>query len=146
MSLFTKITLLLNGLVLIRFSISKILAWPISVKAFIEMAKPLNIDPTFFRLSTGVLISILCLSYFLSFFLVTLKKFQESSSAYIITVFSCLLGIGTMAGALIAEFFLRIEPKWPLVYIALFIIITSIINIVVLQNSLYPKRIKAIWS
>ncbi len=127
MKMFLKITNLLSAIVLIRFSLSKLFAWPISVNAFIEMAKPINVDPTAFRLLTGVLISIVCLSYFISFF-ISLRRVRSMQDIYI-TLYANLLGVGTMAGALVAEFFLRVEPKWPLVYIALFIIITSLINI-----------------
>lgn len=127
MKIFLKITNLLSAIVLIRFSLSKLFAWPISVNAFIEMAKPIGVDPTAFRLFTGVLISIVCLSYFISFF-ISLRRVKSMQAIYI-TLYANLLGIGTMAGALVAEFFLRVEPKWPLVYIALFIIITSLINV-----------------
>ena len=50
MNTFLKATQFVNGCLLVRFSLSKLMAWPISVKAFIEMAKPIGIDPTFFRI------------------------------------------------------------------------------------------------
>lgn len=129
MNKFLLITQLINGLVLIRFSISKLLSWPISVKAFVEMARPLGIDPTFFRFSTGVLISTVCLSFLMSFFLTISNKLYKNSKLLSFAVFSNLIGVGSMTGALIAEFFLRVEPKWPLVFIAIFIIVTSIVNL-----------------
>ncbi len=121
------ITTFLNGAVLVRFSLSKLFAWPISVKAFVEMAKPLGIDPTFFRLSTGVLITTICLGYFLSFYLLITKKYKEN----IKTIFGAnLLGTGVMIGALISEYGLRVTPKMPLVFIATFIVITSVFQMI----------------
>ncbi len=127
-----SITSFLSGAVLIRFSLSKLFAWPISVKAFIEMAAPLGIDPTFFRLSTGVLITTICLGYFLNFFLLVTKKSDQYAK---VILGSNLLGVGVMIGALGAEFFLRVTPKMPLVFIASFIIITSLVQI----THFYPQ-------
>ena len=134
MNIFMKITTLLSGLLLVRFVISKFFAWPISVQAFIEMAKPLGIDPTFFRLFTGVIILIACLGFLISFYLLIRNKVQSQSKELIYTVFFYLYGIGAMIGALGAEFLLRDEPKMPLVIIALFIVITSIINLLYLKK------------
>jgi hypothetical protein len=134
MNNFMKITNLLSGLLLIRFSLSKLFAWPISVKAFIEMAKPIGIDPTFFRIFTGVIITSICLGYFYSFYLFVRKKIQANTKEIIYSMFFNFLGAGVMIGALTAEFLLRVEPKWPLVYIALFIVITSIINFLNLKK------------
>lgn len=128
MNNFMKITNFLSGLLLIRFALSKLFAWPISVKAFIEMAKPIGVDPTFFRLFTGVIITTTCLGYFYSFYLLALNKIQARTKEINHSMLFNLIGTGVMVGALGAEFFLRNEPKWPLVYIALFIVITSIIN------------------
>jgi hypothetical protein len=134
MSIFVKTTTLLSALLLIRFVISKFLAWPISVQAFIEMAKPIGIDPTFFRLFTGVIIGIACLGFLISFYLLIRGKVKTASKELIYTVFFYSYGIGAMTGALLAEFFLRDEPKMPLVIIALFIVITSIINLLYLRK------------
>ncbi|APW65376.1 hypothetical protein LPB137_05705 [Poseidonibacter parvus] len=134
MSIFTKITTLLSGLLLIRFVLSKFFAWPVSVQAFIEMAKPIGIDPTFFRLFTGVIIMIACLGFLISFYLLIRNKVRTQSKELIYIVFFYLYGIGAMIGALLAEFILRDEPKLPLVIIALFIVITSIINLLYLRK------------
>ncbi|MEC7276273.1 MAG: hypothetical protein VXV96_08125 [Bdellovibrionota bacterium] len=134
MNLFTKITLFINGALLVRFSLSKLFAWPISVQAFIEMAQPLSLDPTFFRISTGVIISITCLSYFISFFFGITKRELRSLKSMLYTLFSNALGIIVMSGALLAEFFLRVQPKWPLVVIAIFIATTSLINLILLKK------------
>jgi len=134
MSIFTKITTLLSGLLLIRFVLSKFFAWPVSVQAFIEMAKPIGIDPTFFRLFTGVIIMIACLGFLISFYLLIRNKVRTQSKELIYTAFFYLYGIGAMIGALLAEFILRDEPKLPLVIIALFIVITSIINLLYLRK------------
>jgi len=134
MSIFTKVTTLLSGLLLIRFVLSKFFAWPVSVQAFIEMAKPIGIDPTFFRLFTGVIIMIACLGFLISFYLLIRNKVRTQSKELIYTAFFYLYGIGAMIGALLAEFILRDEPKLPLVIIALFIVITSIINLLYLRK------------
>lgn len=123
---------LLMGLILSRFAISKLAGWEISIKAFIEMADPLGIDPTFFRVFTGVLILIVFLSYLVSAFYTFFQTKVSLPSKLVFLKFSILtnvLGILTMTNALLAEFYLRIQPKWPLVYIAIGIIIFSSINL-----------------
>jgi len=141
------ITSLLMGLVLIRFAISKLAGWDISVAAFIEMAQPLGIDPTLFRLTTGVQIALLCLSYLATAiyspfehktFLANRLNFKRLS------LFANLFGFVTMSGALLAEFFLRVEPKWLLVYIASGIIIFSSINIGLIINKESILKLKSI--
>lgn len=47
--------------------------------------------------------------------------------------FANLFGLLTMTGALIAEFSLRVQPKWLLVYIAITIIVFSILNIIIVN-------------
>ena len=130
-------TTLLMGLVLSRFAISKLTGWEISVKAFIEMAKPLGIDPTAFRIGTGVLISIVFLSYLATaLFTITQKRFSPpfNISYKSFALFANTLGLLTMVGALFSEFLLRVEPKWLLVYIAIGVIIFSAINILIIQK------------
>lgn len=125
------------GLILSRFAISKLSGWDISVKAFIEMAKPLGIDPTIFRVSTGIAIAIVVLGYLLSAFYTLLKPKLESISKVPYTKFvqiANLAGILTMTGALFAEFLLREQPKWLLVYIAIGIILFSIVNLNILKT------------
>ncbi len=121
------------GLVLSRFAISKLTGWEISVQAFIEMAKPLGLNPTFFRVSTGVLILVVFLSYLTTAFL-TLGTFQPAISYRKIALFTNALGLLTMAGALLSEFFLRVQPKMPLVYIAVGIILFSAINLWIINK------------
>jgi hypothetical protein len=132
---FLKVTQFLNGLLLIRFSISKLFAWPISVEAFVEMAKPLGIDPTFFRIFTGIIISTVCISYFSGFYLLMVSKYNERKNHFNFILFSNILGTGVMIGALASEFLLRTEPKWPLVIIAGFIVVTSILNFTYLNKN-----------
>lgn len=134
MSIFVKITTLLSGLLLVRFVLSKFFAWPVSVQAFIEMAKPIGIDPTFFRLFTGVIIFIACLGLLINFYLLIRNRVKTQSKELIYTVFFYLYAIGAMTGALSAEYLLRDEPKMLLVIIALFILITSIINLFYLKK------------
>jgi len=142
MKLFMNVTLFLNGLLLIRFVVSKFMAWPVSVQAFIEMAQPIGLDPTMFRLTTGVIILITCLGYFFNFYLSIAGKVKENTKALIYSVFFNCYGIGVMIGALSAEFLLRDHAKVPLVIIALFILITSIINILYLRKFDISKSLK----
>ena len=131
------ITNLLMGIVLSRFAISKLSGWEISVNAFIEMAKPLGIDPTFFRLSTGIVISAVVVGYLATAIFSLLNKNSKIRSKIPYKKLSILLnlfGLLTMVGALIAEFSLRVQPKWLLVYIALGIILFSTINIFILNK------------
>ena len=138
------ITNLLMGIVLSRFAISKLAGWEISINAFIEMAKPLGIDPTIFRVSTGVLIYAVVLGYLATAIFSLLNKNSIIRSKIPFKRWATLLnlfGLLTMVGALIAEFSLRVEPKWLLVYIALGIILFSTINIFILnkQNRLQKQ-------
>jgi len=129
---FVLISTLLMGLVLSRFAISKLTAWEISVQAFIEMARPLGLDPTLFRITTGILILIVFLSYLVTAFLTVAKnklKRLQTYNYYNFTFLANVLGLMTMVGALLAEFFLREQPKWLLVYIAIGIILCSAINV-----------------
>ncbi len=131
-------TNLLMGVVLSRFAISKLAGWEISVKAFIEMAQPLGIDPTFFRIFTGIVISTVVLAY-LGTAIFTLFKTKIENATPIpyrkFAIFSNLLGLMTMIGALFSEFLLRANPKWLLVYIAAGVVIFSIINLTILLQS-----------
>jgi hypothetical protein len=131
-------TNLLMSAILSRFAISKLAGWEISVKAFIEMAQPLGIDPTFFRLFTGFVILTVVLAY-LSTALYSLLEAKMASKLKIgfqnFAQYSNLLGLLTMLGALMAEFSLRVQPKWLLVYIAIGIILLSIINLMILKTS-----------
>jgi len=130
------ITNLLMGSVLSRFAISKLSGWEISVKAFIEMAHPLGIDPTLFRISTGVMISIAVLGYIVTA-IFSLVKNKPSILNLPFTKWATLtnlFGLLAMLGALTAEFSLRVNPKWMLVYIAIGIVILSATNIYILNT------------
>lgn len=118
----------LSGLVLVRFTVSKFAAWPVSVEAFVDMAKPLGIDPTFFRIGTGFVIGYACISFFTNALILLLKKDSSEKSRLLFT-FNSLYATGAMTGALFSEFFLRSAPKWPLVYIAIAIVIIAITNL-----------------
>ncbi len=136
-------TNLLMGLVLSRFAISKLTGWEISVKAFIEMAKPLGIDPTFFRVFTGIIILFIFLGYLATslFTLLDNKIGIKQQIQYILFAkLTNLAGLLTMVGALLAEYFLRIEPKLLLVYIAIGVIVFSSINLYIIQNKLIIKK------
>ncbi len=131
-------TNLLMGAVLSRFAISKLAGWEVSVKAFIEMAQPLGIDPTFFRIFTGIVISTVVLAY-LGTAIFTLFKTKIEKGTQIsyrkFATYSNLLGLMTMTGALLSEFLLRENPKWLLVYIASGVVIFSIIDLIILLQS-----------
>ena len=131
------ITNLLMGAILSRFAISKLTGWEISVKAFIEMAKPLGIDPTFFRVSTGIIITAVVVGYFATAFFslfTTNSGIKTKIHFKKWALLTNLFGLLTMVGALIAEFSLRVQPKWLLVYIALGIILLSTMNILILNK------------
>jgi hypothetical protein len=131
------ITNLLMGTVLSRFAISKLTGWEISVKAFIEMAKPLGIDPTFFRVSTGIVIAAVVIAYLTTAIFSLLRNNAVIQSKIQFTrwaTFANLFGALTMTGALVAEFSLRVQPKWLLVYIAIAIIIFSIVNLIIVKK------------
>ncbi|MDF1811611.1 MAG: hypothetical protein P1V20_05340 [Verrucomicrobiales bacterium] len=126
---------LFAGLILVRFTVSKFAAWPISVAAFEDMAKPLGLDPTFFRIFTGFIIGFAAISFFTNGLIFLFSKID---SRKIVRLFAAtnLYAIGAMSGALLSEFFLRSEPKWMLVYIAAGILCVTAINL-----SLYHKKI-----
>ncbi|MGQ1909084.1 hypothetical protein ACT3CE_04790 [Marinifilum sp. RC60d5] len=140
-------TTLLMGLVLSRFAISKLTGWEISVKAFIEMAEPLGINPAFFRISTGILLLIIFIAYLATATLTIFKdkvRLPAKFTYFNIAFFANILGLLTMIGALLAEFYLRVQPKWLLVYIAVGVIIFSAINLFIVKNksSFYLQLIK----
>ncbi len=118
----------LAGLILTRFTISKFAAWPVSVAAFEDMAKPLGIDPTFFRIGTGFVIGFAMLAFFVNCLILVFKK-ERHGFFLRLFAFNSLYGLGAMLGALFAEFFLRTEVKWMLVYYATGIIIVSLANL-----------------
>tara|TARA_R110001583_G_scaffold35585_1_gene118175 strand:- start:23327 stop:23728 length:402 start_codon:yes stop_codon:yes gene_type:complete len=125
------------GIVLSRFAILKLAGWEISVNAFIEMAKPLGIDPTFFRVFTGIIISAVVIGYLSTAFFSLFRNkasFKAKISYTSWAIFTNIFGLLTMIGALIAEFSLRVQPKWLLVYIALGVILFSGINLFILNK------------
>lgn len=128
---------LLMGIVLSRFAISKLTGWEVSVNAFIEMSKPLGINPTFFRVSTGIIISAVVIGYLLTA-IFSLTKNNSIIKPKIDfnkwAMFANFFGLLTMVGALISEFSLRVQPKWLLVYIALGIVLFSAVNIYILKK------------
>ncbi len=135
MSNFFRFTHFFNAAILVRFAISKLFAWPISVAAFIEMAKPLGIDPTFFRIFTGLTLTVVITGYAVSLFLIARKEFPRTKEALVVVGASNVLGGSVMIGALLSEFLLRVSPKWPLVCIATAIVIFSALNLLKLRNT-----------
>ncbi|MDF3130577.1 hypothetical protein P0Y35_15320 [Kiritimatiellaeota bacterium B1221] len=128
---FKTMLILLNvmtALILTRFTVSKFAAWPESVAGFVDMAKPLGIDPTFFRITTGFIIGFAVL-FFLSNVLILIRMKNAQGGFIRWFTFNNLYALGAMTGALLAEFFLRSSVKWMLVYIALGVILVSILNL-----------------
>ncbi len=118
----------ISGLILIRFTISKFAAWPVSVAGFVDMAKPLGIDPTLFRIGTGFVIGYAAISLFANSLILLLEKEGNEKFRSLFT-FNSLYTTGAMIGALFSEFFLRSTPKWPLVYIATAIVVIAVLNL-----------------
>lgn len=100
----------ISGLVLVRFTISKFAAWPVSVAAFADMAKPLGIDPTFFRIGTGFVIGYAAISFFANS-LILLIKYQGNEKLKLLYTFNSLYATGAMTGALVSEFFYVRPPS-----------------------------------
>lgn len=119
---------LLAGLVLTRFTISKFATWPVSVAAFEDMAKPIGIDPTLFRIGTGFIIGFAALAFFTNVALILWGKIKTDRGCALFIV-NNLYAIGAMTGALFSEFFLRSATKWPLVYIAAAIVVIAALNL-----------------
>lgn len=118
----------ISGLVLVRFTVSKFAAWPVSVEAFIDMARPLGIDPTFFPVATGFVIGYAAVSFFTNALILLLKK-ERIEKIKLLYTFNCLYATGAMTGAVFSEFLLRSAPKWPLVYIAIGIVVVALTNL-----------------
>ncbi len=120
---------LIAGSILIRFTISKFAAWPVSVAGFVDMAKPIGVDPTFFRIATGFIIGFAALSFFINCLIILLRK-EDYSKYLLLFTFNNLYSTGAMLGALLSEFFLRSSVKWLLVYIAIGIVFITMLNLV----------------
>ena len=105
------------------------------------MAKPLGVDPTFFRISTGILISAVVIGYLSTAIFSVFKNKSDFKISFANWAISAnLFGLLTMVGALIAEFSLRVQPKWLLVYIALGVVLFSAINIFILNKTATNKN------
>ncbi|BDD06958.1 hypothetical protein [Aureibacter tunicatorum] len=114
-----------------RFVVSKFAAWPGTVAGFEDMAKTINIDPVFFRWMSGIVILIASIGILLN----GIRYFSgivRGKVALILNYWTIM----SMISALVAEFFLRTEPKLGLVYFAIFIILLAIINLVSIKRLL----------
>lgn len=118
---------LISGLILSRFTISKFAAWPESVAGFVDMAKPIGIDPTFFRIATGFIIGYAMIAMVTNGLVLFLKN--RSEKLELLFTFNGLYAAGAMFGALASEFGLRSTAKWPLVYIAIGILTVAAANL-----------------
>lgn len=121
---------LFMGLVLVRFALSKLFAETESVNQFIEMAEPIGIDPTLFRIFSGVTILIVAV-----FYLINVRYIGFKNKLPVHFEKSYVLGVFTMSGALFSEFLLRTNPKLPMVFLALLIVVFSILNFMFLRKS-----------
>lgn len=127
----------ISGLVLVWFTVSKFAGWPVSVAAFVDMAKPLGIDPTFFRIATGFVIGYASIALFTNALILLLQKDGNEKARPLFT-FNSLYATGAMVGALCAEFFLRSSPKWPLVYIGTAIVVVAVVNLLSRYSKISP--------
>ncbi|WFB35266.1 hypothetical protein P3T73_13965 [Kiritimatiellota bacterium B12222] len=93
------------------------------------MAKPLGIDPTFFRITTGFIIGFAMISFLCNCYIILKMKYAQTGMIRLFT-FTNVYALGAMTGALLAEFFLRTDVKWMLVYIALAVIFTASLNLI----------------
>ena len=119
---------LLAGLILTRFTVSKFAAWPESVAGFEEMAGTIGVDPTLFRLTSGVIIGLAALSFFINFAIILFVK-EKQKGTILLFIINALWALGAMFGALVSEFFLRSQPAMMLVFIAIAVIILTIANL-----------------
>lgn len=133
-----KILILLNliaGFILLRFTVSKFAAWPISVAGFIDMAQPLGVDPTALRITTGFIIGYAMLAFFTNCFIIFFKK--ENNRNYVLLLgFNIFYALGAMIGALLTEFYIRSSVKWLLVYLAIGVIVVAISNFIAYKSQL----------
>ncbi len=115
------------------FAIPKILGAKTSVQGFNEMSGSLPISSDNFRIFTG-LTELLIVLLFAMFLALSLKKMSFLTGLNINKKIVSLLANGllltTMIGALIAEFVMRETPKYMLVYIAIGLIVITVINII----------------
>lgn len=131
----------LAGLVLVRFTVSKFAAWPESVAGFQDMASSIGIDPTFFRLTSGVIIGLAALSFFISCAIILFRKETNTQTVALLGINS-LWALGAMAGALVSEFFLRSQPAWMLVSIAIALIVLAVVNLLSASKEISSLLIK----
>jgi len=126
---------LVIGMILIFFSLSKLTGAPQTVEQFEQMAKPIGLNPTFFRSSTGLILLIVAYLYIASGGIDIMKIKKPNSlklNHYKLMLFTNIFGVIAMFGALGAEFFLRTSPKYPLVFLSSAIIFSSIANLKVI--------------
>ena len=106
---------------LIYFSIPKLIGAPASVEGFNQFSPVLNLDPTAFRIFTGI--SEMGVALLLIASLVVLRGRNLLFLAGYFMVFA------TMASGLLIEFFARPQPEMPLVVVAVVFILVSILQL-----------------
>ena len=89
----------------------------------------------FFSAAVLVRFAISIMGYLTSLFLTSQKGFPKKKESLYLVKGANLLGLGVMTGALFSEFLLRVNPKWPLVYIASAIVIFSALNLYKLRDT-----------
>ena len=106
---------------LIFFGLPKIMGAPASVEGFNQFSPILHLDPTAFRIFTGV--SELGIALLLIASLVVLR------GRNLLFLGGYFLTLATMASGLLIEFIARPQPEVPLVIIAFIFIFVSIIQL-----------------
>ncbi len=122
----------LPALLMAWFAAPKILGAKTSVEGFNEMSQSLPVSSDVFRVFTGAS-ELLIVLLFLIFLILSFKEINFLSALgidrKIVSFAANGFLLATMIGALIAEFFMRDTPKNMLVYIAIALIVITIINI-----------------
>lgn len=120
------------AVLMFRFAMPKILGQAVSVEGFNEITRSLRVSSDVFRIFTGVtelviaflLIAFLLLSFEPIKLMPALRYYKRT-----ISIAANGLLLATMVGGLLAEFFARDTPKYTLVYIAIGLIIISLVNL-----------------
>ena len=115
---------LLSAYAMFTFAIPKLRGLPVSVKSFTQFGEVLGISGKNFMYFTGGLELVTALVLFASIF------FSEKVGNYT-TIAGYVLLFGTMAGALVTEYFIRETPVPMLVNIAITFILIAVSQIIV---------------
>lgn len=115
---------LLSAYAMFTFAIPKLRGLPVSVKSFTQFGEVLGISGKNFMYFTGGLELVTALVLFASIF------FSEKVGNYT-AITGYVLLFGTMAGALVTEYFIRETPVPMLVNIAIALLLIAVSQIIV---------------